>query len=63
MHFRNLITPAFRKHGLAGIRPTMVQQRFKELQSVKGLAPSTIETIHVIFASTMRGACPGRLHP
>jgi integrase len=56
MHFRNHIIPAFGKHGLAGIRPTMVQQWVKELQSVKGLAPSTIETIYVIFASTMRGA-------
>ncbi len=34
----------------------MVQQWVKELQTVKGLAPSTIETIYVIFASTMRGA-------
>jgi hypothetical protein len=34
----------------------MVQQWVKELQSAKGLAPSTIETTYVIFASTMRGA-------
>jgi len=34
----------------------MVQQWIKDLQSVKGLAPSTIETIYVIFASIMRGA-------
>jgi integrase len=34
----------------------MVQQWVKELQTVKGLAPSTIETIYVIFASIMRGA-------
>jgi Phage integrase, N-terminal SAM-like domain len=56
MHFRNHIIPAFGKHGLAGIRATMVQRWVKELQSVKGLAPSTKETIYVIFASTMRGA-------
>jgi hypothetical protein len=56
MHFRNHILPVFGRHGLAGIRPTMIQQWVKELQSVKGLAPSTIETIYVIFASTMRGA-------
>jgi integrase len=56
MHFRNHIIPTFGKRGLAGIRPTMVQQWVKELQSVKGLAPSTVETIYVIFASTMRGA-------
>lgn len=34
----------------------MVQQRVKDLQSVKGLAPRTIETIYVVFASIMRGA-------
>jgi integrase len=34
----------------------MVQQWVKDLQSVKGLAPSTIETIYVVFASIMRGA-------
>ena len=34
----------------------MVQKWVKELQSVKGLAPSTIETIYVIFASAIRGA-------
>jgi integrase len=34
----------------------MVQQWIKDLQVVKGLAPSTIETIYVIFASIMRGA-------
>ncbi len=34
----------------------MVQQWVKDLQAVKGLAPSTIETIYVIFASIMRGA-------
>ena len=56
LHFRNHIIPAFGKRGLAAIRPTMVQQWVKELQSVKGLAPATIETIYVIFASTMRGA-------
>ncbi len=56
MHLRNHIIPVFGRYGLAGIRPTMVQQWVKELQSVKGLAPSTIETIYVIFASTMRGA-------
>jgi integrase len=55
-HFRNHIMPVFGSFGLAAIRPTMVQQWIKELQSVKGLAPRTIETIYVIFASTMRGA-------
>jgi integrase len=34
----------------------MVQQWIKDLQVVKGLAPSTIETIYVVFASIMRGA-------
>jgi hypothetical protein len=34
----------------------MVQHWVKELQSVTGLAPATIETIYVIFASIMRGA-------
>ncbi len=34
----------------------MVQQWIKDLQTVKGLAPRTIETIYVIFASVMRGA-------
>jgi integrase len=56
LHLRNHIIPTFGKYGLAGIRPTMVQQWVKDLQSVKGLAPSTIETIYVIFASIMRGA-------
>lgn len=55
-HLRNHIAPAFGRFGLAAIRPTMVQQWVKELQSVKGLAPATIETIYVIFASIMRGA-------
>jgi integrase len=55
-HLRNQIVPVFGKYGLAAIRPTMVQQRVKELQSVTGLAPATIETIYVIFASIMRGA-------
>jgi integrase len=55
-HLRNHVLPTFGKCGLAAIRPTMVQQWVKELQSVKGLAPSTIETIYVIFASIMRGA-------
>ena len=56
LHLRNHISPAFGKFGLAAIRPTMVQQWIKDLQVVKGLAPSTIETIYVIFASIMRGA-------
>ncbi len=34
----------------------MVQQWIKDLQGVKGLAPRTIETIYVIFASIMRGS-------
>ena len=34
----------------------MVQQWIKDLQTTKGLAPRTIETIYVIFASIMRGA-------
>ena len=55
-HLRNHIVPAFGKSGLAAIRPTMVQQWVKELQSVKGLAPATIETVYVIFSSIMRGA-------
>jgi integrase len=55
-HFRNHIVPVFGERGLSGIRATMVQQWVKDLQSVKGLAPATIETIYVIFASTMRGA-------
>ncbi len=55
-HLRNHIIPAFSKSGLAAIRPTMVQQWVKDLQTVKGLAASTIETIYVIFASIMRGA-------
>ena len=46
----------FGTSGLASIKPTMVQQWIKDLQTVKGLAPSTIETIYVIFASIMRGA-------
>jgi integrase len=56
LHLRNHIAPAFGKFGLAAIRPTMVQQWIKDLQVVKGLAPATIETIYVIFASIMRGA-------
>jgi integrase len=56
LHLRNHIMPAFGNYGLAAIRPTMVQQWIKDLRSVKGLAPSTIETIYVIFASIMRGA-------
>jgi integrase len=55
-HLRNHIAPAFGAFGLAAIKPTMVQQWVKDLQAVKGLAPSTIETIYVIFASIMRGA-------
>jgi integrase len=56
LHLRNHIMPVFRDCGLAAIRPTMVQQWIKDLQSVKGLAPSTIENSYVIFASIMRGA-------
>ncbi len=56
LHLRNHIVPAFGDYGLAAIRPTMVQQWVKDLQTVKGLAPRTIETIYVIFASIMRGA-------
>jgi integrase len=55
-HLRIHIVPVFGKYGLAAIRPTMVQHWVKELQSVTGLAPATIETIYVIFASIMRGA-------
>ncbi len=54
-HLANHIVPAFGRSGLAAIRPTMVQQWVKDLQVVKGLAPRTIETIYVIFASIMRG--------
>jgi integrase len=56
LHLQNHIMPVFGSFGLAAIRPTMVQQWVKELQSIKGLAPRTIETIYVIFASIMRGA-------
>ncbi len=55
-HLRNHIVPLFGKYGLAAIKPTMVQHWVKDLQAVSGLAPSTIETIYVIFASIMRGA-------
>jgi integrase len=55
-HLRNHLIPAFEGLGLAAIRPTTVQQWVKDLQAVKGLAPRTIETIYVIFASIMRGA-------
>jgi len=55
-HLRNHITSVFGNYGLAAIRPTMVQQWIKDLQATKGLAPRTIETIYVIFASIMRGA-------
>ena len=55
-HLRSHIVPMFGTSGLASIKPTMVQQWIKDLQTVKGLAPSTIETIYVIFASIMRGA-------
>jgi integrase len=55
-HLRNHITPAFGSTGLAAIRPTMVQQWVKDLQAIKGLAPRTIETVYVIFASIMLGA-------
>ena len=33
-----------------------MQQWVKDLQTAKGLAPRTIETIYIIFASIMRGA-------
>lgn len=56
LHLKNHIMPVFGNYGLAAIRPTMVQQWIKDLQSAKGLAPRTIETIYVIFASIMRGA-------
>jgi integrase len=55
-HLKNHIDPTFGLRGLVAIRPTMVQQWVKDLQVVKGLAPATIETIYVIFASIMRGA-------
>jgi len=55
-HLRNYIVPAFGKSGLAAIRPTAVQQWVRDLQAIKGLAPSTIQTVYVIFASIMRGA-------
>jgi hypothetical protein len=45
LHLRNHIAPVFGVFGIASIRPTMVQQWIKDLQVVKGLAPSTIETI------------------
>ena len=56
LHLRNHIVPTLGSLGLAAIRPTTVQQWVKDLQAVKGLAPRTIETIYVIFASIMRGA-------
>jgi integrase len=56
LHIRNHILPALGDLPLAAIRPTTVQQWVKDLQTVKGLAPRTIETIYVIFASIMRGA-------
>jgi integrase len=56
LHLRNHILPALGSLGLAAIRPTTAQQWVKDLQVVKGLAPRTIETIYVIFASIMRGA-------
>lgn len=56
LHLRNHIIPALGNLGLAGIRPTTVQQWVKDLQAVKGLSPRTVETIYVIFASIMRGA-------
>jgi integrase len=56
LHLRNHIAPALGSLSLAAIRPTTVQQWVKDLQAVKGLAPRTIETIYVIFASIMRGA-------
>lgn len=55
-HLRKHINPAFGKQGLAGIKPTGVQKWIKELQSVKGLAPATIEVIYGIFSSILRGA-------
>ena len=55
-HLRNHIVPAFGRFGIASIPPTMVQQWIKDLQTIKGLAPRTVETIYVIFASIMRGA-------
>jgi integrase len=55
-HLKRHIVPAFGDTGLAAIRPTMVQQWVKDLQMVKQLAPRTIETIYIIFASIMRGA-------
>lgn len=56
LHIKNHVLPVLGNLGLAAIRPTAVQQWVKDLQSVKGLAPRTIETIYVIFASIMRGA-------
>jgi integrase len=55
-HLRNHIEPAFGNYGLAAIRPTMVQQWVRDLQTDKELAPRMIETIYVIFSSIMRGA-------
>lgn len=56
LHLRNHIVPALGSLSLAAIRPTTVQQWVKDLQAIKGLAPRTVETIYVIFASVMRGA-------
>jgi len=56
LHLRNHILPALGSLALAAIRPTVVQQWVKDLQVVKGLAPRSIETVYVIFASIMRGA-------
>lgn len=56
INLRRHILPAFGNRGLASIRPTMVQQWVRDLQTEKQLAPRTIETIYVIFSSIMRGA-------
>ena len=56
LHLRNHILPALGNFALAAIRPTTVQQWVKDLQTAKGLAPRTIETVYIIFASIMRGA-------
>jgi integrase len=56
VNLRRHILPVFGNRGLASIRPTMVQQWVRDLQTDKQLAPRTIETIYVIFSSIMRGA-------
>jgi integrase len=61
-HLKNNIKPVLGKRHLASIRTSEVQGWVRGL-SEKGLAPSSVHTIHGIFASIMRGAVrDDRLH-